>query len=334
MRIPLKLTFKQLLLLLVVVIYTETIQPGDVSPFRTRNQNPFVSVYGLPVIGNSRILEKNQRELGLVLDITNNFTGSRSGVDTVIIDGESYRMTLDFNIGKGNGFQYGIQIPFIYHSSGQFDTAIRELHKIFGLSSQERELVADNQLQYTYHDQAGDQLTIDTSTGGIGDLFLSVGYQLSKTQSLNLALYGGLKLATGSASDLTGSGSTDFSAQVVFGKSLVHIPVELYGSIGVLGIYKSKLIADKVKDWLPFASLGIGWRVVPDFHLKVQIEYNDAFYQDTQLTPLSDAAYQITVGTSFFTHKGLQIDLAISEDELKYNSSPDVTFHGSIIKHF
>ena len=319
---------------MVVVIFVETIQANDVSPFRTRNQNPFVSVYGLPVIGNSQILEKNQKELGLLLDLTNNFTDANSSIDTVIIDGESYRMTLDFNYGKSNGFQYGVQIPLIYHSKGQFDSAIQEFHKIFGFPSQGRELVVDNQLQYAYLDQTGDQVNINASTGGIGDLFLSGGYQLSKTQSLNLALYGGLKLPTGSVSNLTSSGSTDFSAQFVFGNILAHNPVELYGSIGVLGIYNSRLIADKVKNWLPFGSLGIGWKLKPNFHIKIQIEYNDAFYQGTHLKQLSDAEYQITVGTSFYTSKGLQIDFAISEDELRYNSSTDVTFHSSIIKHF
>ena len=45
----------------------------DIIPFHTQNQSPVARIFGLPAIGNSRILKAGDKELTLVLDIANNY---------------------------------------------------------------------------------------------------------------------------------------------------------------------------------------------------------------------------------------------------------------------
>ena len=65
--------------------------PIDIVPFQTANRSPLVQIFGLPAPGTARLLAPGASAVAFAVDTAQNFADSRSGNETVLLDGESYR---------------------------------------------------------------------------------------------------------------------------------------------------------------------------------------------------------------------------------------------------
>ncbi len=294
-------------------------------PFAVRNQNPFILVYGLPATAPAEVLATGESSLQLRFDLTNNSKTSESSQERVILDGETYRTALIYKQGIADGWQLGVELPLIAHGSGFMDNFIENWHDTFGLSNSDREPWPKNRLLFSYSDNGLVEAEITDGTTGVGDLQLLLARRLTPlSEKSSLSLNASLKLPTGDADRLQGSGAADLALW------LSGAAPELFGDwhaggylqAGILLMGKGDLLPDRQRSHVLFGSVGLHWRAWPWLMLKAQIDAHGAFY-DSELAQLGGSSAMLTVGGSMPVRQGAgAIDLAIGEN-LATNAVPD-----------
>ncbi len=306
-----------------------------VTPFSTFNQGPLVQLYGLPAIEAAHILDPGEQRYRLQADLASNYTIGRSGTESLVLDGETMRLTLAFSGHGGRNFEWGIQIPYVSHSGGVLDGFIRRWHDTFGMSQGGRTEVPDNQLNYQYV-RAGQTLVSQTLEGdGVGDVRLSGGWQLRRPgadDDTAVTLRASLKLPTGDSEQLRGSGGTDLALWLNggYGGYGLGPSASVFGGLGVLLMSRGDVLPELQRSSALFGSLGAGAWLLPRLSLKMQLDFNGAIYRDSELTQLGNDSLQLSMGGSLRLAKHTRIELAVVEDVV-VATTPDVVFHAAII---
>lgn len=310
-------------------------QARPVTPLFTFNQSPLVQLYGLPAIGEARLLDPGEQRYRLQVDIANNYTVGRTGSESILLDGETTRLTLAFSGHGGRNFEWGLAIPYVSHSGGMLDGFIRNWHDTFGLPQGGRAGAADDVLDYQYV-RDGQMLISQTREGeGVGDVRLSGGWQLLRPgadDSSAVALRASLKLPTGDSTLLHGSGGTDLALWLTgaYGGYGLGPSASVYGGFGVLLMNQGDVLPEQQRSHILFASLGAGAWLLPRLSLQLQLDFNGAIYRDSELTQLGSDSLQLSMGGSLRLAKHTRIELAVVED-VAVATAPDVVFHAAII---
>ena len=310
-------------------------QARPVTPFFTFNQSPLVQLYGLPAIGNARLLDPGEQRYRLQADLASNYTLGRSAYESLTLDGETTRLTLAFSGHGGRNFEWGLQIPYISHSGGMLDGFIRDWHDTFGLPQGGRETAPIDVLNYRYVRDGETRLEQNLDSDGLGDVRLTGAWQLMRPtgdEETALALRASLKFPTGDPALLYGSGGTDLALWLNggYGGYGLGPSMSLFGGLGVLMMSKGEVLPELQRNTALFGSLGFGAWVLPRLSLKVQVDFNQAIYQYSELTQLADDSLQLSVGGSLRLIKHTRIELAVVED-IAVATAPDVVFHAAIV---
>ncbi len=327
------------LLLLAVLLCTPAEgQPFDILPFRTSNQSPLVMIYGLPAIGDARVLAKGEGELALVFDLANLYVDDGAANERIILDGETYRLNLTGRMGLANRFEAGFELPWVFQNGGFLDGFIENYHTTFGFRQNGRDQAPKGRLLFNYQRSGASLFRVDQSNSGIGDVRLTAGYQLYREAGENpgaLALRTSLKLPTGDSNELRGSGSADLALWLAANKGWKTSCGfwELFGGGGAVGMTESDVLPDQQNHFVAFASLGAGWRPLSWLVLKVQFDGHTAFYKDSDLVEVSSNAVQIVTGGSWVFSERTALDIGVSED-LVVKTAPDVVFHFALSHRF
>jgi hypothetical protein len=316
-----------LLLALAPVITSQTWAAAADAPFVIDNRNPFVQVYGLPAAQSAQIIAFEQIDVGLQIDIANNFTEGNKGTELILIDGETHRANIQFRYGFNDTIELGVDIPYLSHDSGGLDSVIEDWHELWSLPDGERPQFPRDQLQFSYQKEGESLSSVTQSNNGIGDVSLSMAYQLSASPTRQWALRGAIKLPTGDADDLHGSKSMDISLGVnVSDQGLLdNYNISLHGSAGILRMESGEVLDQLREDWVAYGSTTLSWQANHILSLKLQLDAHSAFY-DSQLTELGDDSLQLIMGGGVRLSEKWLLDLAISED-IAVNTAPDVVFH-------
>ena len=299
-----------------------------INPFYSRNQNPFVQIYGLPVAESGFITLPGEVQAVLFADVSNSFSDTTLSSERVLIDGETSRFTALLRYGLFDDLELGIDIPMISHGGGAADSLIRNFHKLFGFPTAGRDLVANNQLNYLYTANGVNRVNINQSSTGLGDIQVSGAYQIwHERNSRSLALRAGLKLPSGNAGKLHGSGGTDISIRLAYSDagtfSSQHVTI--FGSLGGLFLGSGNIMTNEQRQFVSFGSLGLGWQACERVSLKVQLDAHTPFYNST-LDELGMNSVQVVMGGSIKLFEKTYLDLAVSEDAI-VDTAPDVVFH-------
>ncbi|MFC1524508.1 DUF3187 family protein, partial [Thermodesulfobacteriota bacterium] len=151
---------------------------GNSTPFYSRNQNPFVQIYGIPAVESAAITPPGKLEARLIMNIANNLSLSSTPREQIILDGESYRTTCVLRYGLPRRIELGIDIPFISHSRGVFDHFIEDWHDFFNLPQGNRLTREKRILHYQYVKDGKILSDTNKSSEGLGDILLSGGMAL------------------------------------------------------------------------------------------------------------------------------------------------------------
>ncbi len=310
----------------------------DILPFHTRNQSPVVQIFGLPVIGDSRILPAGGKELALVLDVANNYVDDTSRNEHIVLDGETYRLDLTGRFGVGSRFEVGFEIPYIFQNGGVLDSFIQSYHATFGLPQGGRDQAPTGRLLFNYRRNGTTLFHVDQCNSGIGDLLFTTGYQLYRDNAENpgaVALRANLKLPTGDSNELRGSGSTDLALWLTGSQGWKTTTGlwEIFGGGGALGMSRGNVLPDQQQNAVAFGSLGAGWHPLTWLTLKVQFDGHTAFYGDSDLVELNSGSVQIVMGGTLHFSDRTALDIGVSED-LVVKTAPDVVFHFSLRHQF
>ncbi|HLZ18383.1 MAG TPA: DUF3187 family protein, partial [Smithellaceae bacterium] len=211
-------------------------EAADILPFQTQNQGPLVAIYGLPAIGGARVAAKSEGTLRLTLDQANNYVNEARAGESLVLDGESTRLTVSGRYGIGRSVEVGMNIPFLISGGGFLDGFLESYHSAFGFPNGGRELAPKNRLLYRYQKNGVTLLNMEQSGQGLGDVSMSGAWQIyrSADNQQNLALSGLLKLPTGDVGSLRGSGSTDLAVWVSgdWGHSFAAGRLAAFGAAG------------------------------------------------------------------------------------------------------
>lgn len=307
-----------------------------VQPFYSRNLNPFVQIYGLPAVEQAALVQDGRLEARLVLDVANNYTDSVAQGENIVIRGETYRTVLAMRYGLSEKLEIGIDLPYLHHGSGNLNDFVREWHHAFGLPQGGRDEATGDDLVYLYADN-GNLVSMGGSASGLGDVLLAAATPLWKSGGENLrqlTLRATLKVPTGSASELRGSGSTDFSLRLCGEdrQSMADQRIAWFGTLGALLMSEGDVIADRQRNMVGFGSVGFGWQPLSWLALKLQFDGNTAFY-DSNLSQLGDFSGQLVMGGTLGLPEDFILDLGVSEDII-VDTAPDVVFHFDLRRLF
>ena len=296
------------------------------APIDIDNLQPFHALFAVPSRIDGTIISPGTKHYGLGFNLVSNFTDAVRQDEAIVIDGETYRIDLTARYGFKNNWELGFKLPIISHRGGFLDNFLIRWHNWFGLPSLGRDTVANNQLNYSYRDASGTRISITDSTSGLGDITLFAGHQLPVANpALRRAVFTSLKLPTGSARKLTGSGGVDLSAWLTQSfRPSNKIRLDLRAGVSLLG--PGDVLPEKQRDGLVFAGGALSYRVSPRVSLKTSVQVNSSPYQDTRIDQLGGGVAQLTLGGSIRIHEHWVLDLAVTEDELNPDVSPDVSF--------
>lgn len=327
-------------LVLILLGWSGTAGAFEVYPFYTRHMSPLVQIFGLPPVEDGTLTPAGHLDGRVVLDIANNFNWGNSPTENLNLDGETYRTTLAFRYGLSKRLEIGLDIPYVAHTGGVFDSFIEDFHSAFGFTNRSRNKVPKNQLDYHYIRNGVTRFDISHSTSGIGDVMLSMGVGLlgergHSPQNRSLALRMGVKLPTGDSARLLGSGGTDvyLSLAGTDPATLSGLNLTLFGELGELWITHSAVLPDLTRHFVEFGTLGCGWTPLSWLALKVQFDVHSPFYRDTKMDPMGPWATQVDGGFTFALPKKTFFDLGISEP-IMVETAPDVDFHFALRRLF
>jgi hypothetical protein len=309
----------------------------EITPFQTRNQNPLIQIFGLPAIGDARVLPPGKYTAGLYFDLANSYTASGAATESLLIDGESYRFNLILKGGLPDGFEAGLELPWLAYGGGTIDGFIEDWHRFFGLPEGGRSIAPNNRLRYQYARNGVPRLDIRDAHSGIGDLMFTAGWQFyGDTKSPQAAsLRAAVKVPTGDSAVLTGSGSTDLSLWLI-GRSDHTLPMghaTLYGAAGGMYLSQGDVLPDLQSHWAAFGTIGAGWSPWEVISFMVQLDASTPFYHGSSFPALSGNTLGLLIGGSLALGSRTTLELAVAED-LAVSTWPDVTFHVGLTHRF
>lgn len=316
-------------------------------PFHTRNQSPLVQIFGLPVTEAAAIVPAHALDIGVLNDFANNGTFDKTAREEmlldgetqreeILLDGETHRITLLLRYGLPGDIELGLDLPYVRHSGGIFDTFIDAWHETFGLEEGIRNSVKRDQLRYRYVRDGRIELLLEDDTAGLGDVVVSFAlpvYRQPPAAARMLTVRTNLKLPTGDSSELLGSGGTDIAVRLVGSDavSLANYRLALSGSAGVLFMSDGDVIEDHQNHVVGFGSVGMSWQPLTWFAPKLQLEWHSPFYHNSDMPQLVQWSAQLTIGGSFVLPYQFVLDLGVVEDVV-VKTSPDVVFHFGLRK--
>ena len=303
----------------------------EMGPFFTQNQSPLVQIFGLPSIGEASVVPSQKADLRLIVDLASNFVNDKTPNESIVLDGESARFSVDARYGIFSNFEVGVVIPYLSQNGGFLDGFIDWYHSTFGFPAGGRDQAPKNRLLYQYQKDQQVRLKVDQSSQGIGDIQLTGAFQIYRNPvkpSRALSLRASLKLPTGDSDDLHGSGSTDFSLWMTAGDdykiSVGHFT--LYGAAGIMGMTEGNVLKEQQRNWVGFGCLGVGWSPARWIAFKIQANGHTSFYKDSELAALNQNSIQLTMGGTLAFSEKISLDLGVTEDVV-VKTSPDVVFH-------
>lgn len=246
--------------------------------------------------------------------------------EELIMDGATTRLEITWRYAVGDGFELGIELPYVWHESGGLDGLVDAWHDIFGLGGGSRALRESDRLEIAYGDASGMRIDLRQNVRGIADARLFAGIGLRRRGDHRLALRFGVELPTGESTDLLGSGGTDISI------GLAGDVDGLLGRPGLDGYYRvnavfvgdSDILGDRRNRVLGHGAVGVGRAFGDRIELWLQAAVRSAAF-DSGIEVLGDVSATVTFGGDIRLGRKLRLGLGLSED-LKVRSAPDVVF--------
>ncbi len=308
------------LLLLPLSVSAQTLPEDD--------NAPLTGGFGLPGIEEGGdILDRWEFRGGFSFLTASHAIVEDSGNESLILDGESMRVSIDATVGIGNGIEIGAEIPWVAHQSGGLDSLIDTWHDIFGLPDGSRNERPQDVLEFAYTDNGVDRLDFTQSASGLGDIRLFAGFDIDSSDTHRRAFRVSVKLPTGDADKLLGSGGYDMS-------------IGLAGDVSGLGgrdrwdafyraslthIGEPDLLATRYEDYIGQVSGGVQFRLNERVTFNAQTTLRSAVYE-SEIEKLGEVSWTLTFGGTIRLTPVTVLTLGVGED-IKVNSAPDVSFN-------
>jgi hypothetical protein len=258
--------------------------------------------------------------------IANDYRISAAGDDRLVLDGETWRTSLALQHGFGARWTAGVEIPYYRHSGGVLDDFIDAWHSAFNLPDESRNASPEDRLLFLLESGSRAPLRLQSATGGIGDAELALGRRLGPLDD-GYFLRAVVKLPTGNADRLTGSGAADFALTVMRSQPLRkwNRPAGFFWGVGAARLGQAERIPYDQRRGALLGLVGVGVKVWPRTGFKVQVDARTALY-DSPLKELGSPAVELGIGGWRELRGRRSLEFAVDED-LNVGTAPDVALH-------
>jgi len=296
---------------------------ASASPFPTRDQNPLLAGFGLPMPMPARIDSSDRWSLAADFNWGSSASVQSNSRESLIVDGETRELRLSVGHGFAGRFAFQLQLPYRYTGGGSLDNFIDNWHDFFGLPQGARPSLPIDAFHIAYRRDDATLIDLRSAQSGIADLHAAAGYQWLATQNSSIAAWVDLKLPTGDADKLTGSGAADASL-LVAGEHRFNERWSMFGQLALTWLGKGELLPDQQRDVAGSALLGVDVRVWRGLGFKLQLDAHTGVFDRTNLDYLGDATV-LTIGGDYQFASGWLLDFGVSED-VAVETAPDVVF--------
>lgn len=310
-------------LLPVLALAAFVAEPASSAPFLTRDQNPLLVGYGIPLPMPARIAAAGEWQLAADLNWSSTAIEQTAANESLLVDAETHELRVTLGRGFAERWMLQLQLPYRSASGGNLDGFIDGWHDFFGLPDGARSNMPHDRMHIAYARDGSTLLDQRASSHGFADMSVAIGYRLLTDTSTSLSAWLDVKLPTGAAGKLTGSGATDVSL-IVAGERRFAERWTTYGQLGVtwLGEGNLRLSAQRSVLWSGLAGIDVNlWR---GLDAKLQIDAHSAVFAGSALDFLGDAVI-LTIGGAYRFESGWTVDAGVSED-IQVAASPDVVF--------
>ena len=315
---------------LVLLLMPAAAGAVDEQWFSFRNHNPFLQIYGLPPFQTATRVTDGESNYNISLDIANHADSDATSNQTAVIDGESYYLTYSVRHGLTPWLEVGLDLPLVAHANGVFDNLIERWHKILGVSNSNRSGPA-NQLHFSFDSSRAAPYELTSSTIGLGDIQVTAAVPLWEAREPNrrvVTLRSSLKLPTGDAATLRGSGAIDASLGLYASdmSTFAKHNVSLTGFGGILFLGSGDVLPEIQKNTVGFGGVAATWQLTERLDLTTQL-YAQSAYFDSELSILGDSSLQVAFGGIYRWPKHrLSLSFAVVEDVFA-DATTDVALH-------
>ena len=299
---------------------------GFPTPFAISNQSPVVAIFGIPKAQGTTLVRRGKTEWDATVEQTSHFNETFGANEDIVLDGETTRFALRFRYGLNDHWNIGVEIPWVRHSGGVLDGFIVDWHHLWGFPQNGRDVAPEDRLLFRY--RRGDQtlLNLDSPTEGIGDVIVSAQRLLHQGTGERMVLHTQVKLPTGEAGKLTGSGAADAGAGVELSKRWRRRWHSNFRA-GLVYLGDGDVLPGLRRNFAAYGGFNVVWRPVRAVSFSVQYDAHTAPYRDTDLDELGLWSGMLTAGGTVHLSRNTALDLAVVENVPNARSVSDVSFH-------
>ncbi len=298
---------------------------AEQGPFALRNTHPVALLYGLPrPLGTS---PPEATEMSFNIEHSNNFSSEMDGTTFFFFDGETSVLTYGVRRAFADRWEWGVEVPWVVHTGGEFDSFIGEFHELFGFNDGGRSAAPRGRLDYLVRYQGQEFANFQDSKKHIGDVRAALGYHVWQGSARSVVLRGLIKAPTGTVETLSGSEAVDVAVSIDYTDTqlLSRFGLKLSLMGGVVWLGDGDLAPRAQNDLAGVGHVGLSYRVNDRVELLGQIDAHSELL-DSGMKPAGGSAIQGTLGGRIRLSANAWLDLAVVED-LRSQSSPDVVFH-------
>lgn len=292
-----------------------------------RNLSPVAALFALepPV-------PKTQDGVTVSLSTASHSVGESEGNNIVLFDGETNVLDAVGTFSIGDDWRVAITVPYIWHATGSLDPLIDGWHQFFGFPDGIRDDVPRDDLQFEYLRGGTPVVDLTRNTRGLGDVRLAASWSPETLARHGLSLAVGVKLPTGDADDLTGSGSTDVSAVLHWRRQAPTSRWLVEGSAGVAALGDADLALGDQRSTAWLGHVAVGYTVTPRLTLGTRLQLHSGPVADGP-DPLSATSVLLTTGGSIAFNDDWRLDITFDED-INVETAPDIVFRFALSRRF
>jgi hypothetical protein len=305
------------------------IAQGD--PLPMRNSNPLLAPYGFPRVLPARLPAAKTAALGLTFDWSSSATLDSHETHALTLDAEVQEWRLRATYAFGDRFAVLVELPWRHLNGGTLDGFIDDWHEAFGLPNGSRPRLPQDQLLIQYREENATLFHFDTDSSGVADVPMSLGYQMHMTEQNALTGWLTVKVPTGDAGRLSGSGAID-AALSLAGQTQFAERWQLFSQADLVWLGKGDIVAAVQQSFAWSALAGVSWNAWRSLALTAQINANSSVF-DVPATHFTGDAVVLNVGGSYRTASGWRLDFGVGED-IETEASPDATFNFGVQRAF
>jgi hypothetical protein len=312
------------ILCLSQTVLSQTALAQAAQPFHTRNLSPPVAIFGLPTWETTT----DAPVFTLQTAVANHYRFSRRDSDTLVLDGETLRVSMFFSQPIGEHWSFSATAPLVQQSGGFLDDAVDAWHSAFNMPDGARNARPEDALMFQMANSAGPFFRLDDDARGLGDL--QIGFARRFGADERFIARTEIKIPTGDEDMLAGSGAVDWSVTMLRSRdgSLGKHAAGYYWGAGLLLLGQPEIVAFNANDYSVTGVLGGGVKIFPRIGIRGQLDFLSAAY-DTQLEELGQNAVQATIGGWWEINERSRLEFGVDED-IHVSTAPDVVLHATL----